>query len=140
MPEYLLDTNHATHLLSRTRGLVERIESVAARGDRFAISMTVLGELYYAVYASRRRDQNLEALTAFLNDVVVWPFDEVAAEEFGRIQAEQKNKGKKIPPTDSQIAAVCRIHNLILLSDDRHFQFVDGLHVQNWLRSAEENP
>ena len=136
MSNYLLDTNHATHLLAKHQTLVERISRASHRGDRFSISMTVLGELHFAVFASTRRAQNLHALGEFLQDVVLWPFDEAAAEEFGRIQAEQKKKGKQIPPTDSQIAAVCRLQDLTVLTDDRHFQFVDNLRVENWLRSS----
>ncbi len=137
MPDYLLDTNHVTHLLAENQILVDRIRRGSGRGERFSISMTVLGELYYAVFASSRRAQNSNALRSFLHDTIVLPFDEAAAKEFGRIQAEQKKKGRPIPPTDSQIAAVCRLRDLTLLTDDRHFQFVDNLHVENWLRSKD---
>ena len=66
-------------------------------------------------------------------DIILWPFDERAAEEFGRIQAEQKAKGRPIPPLDAQIAAVARVHGLVLLTADHHFTFVDGIAVENWL-------
>ena len=54
MPDYLLDTNHIIHLLNGLESLRQRIQ-VAEDTQRFSISMTVLGELYYAVYASQRR-------------------------------------------------------------------------------------
>lgn len=99
--------------------------------------MTVLGELYYAAYASRRREENLDRLKAFLDAVRLWKFNRRAAEEFGRIQAEQKAKGKPIPPLDAQIAAVARVHGLMVLSAsaDVHFAWVDRLSVENWLQS-----
>ena len=100
MPEYLLDTNHVTHLLAQNDHLVEKVRDSASRDARFSISMTVLGELYFAVYASRRHDENLENLNLFLEEAVLRPFDEAAAQEFGRIQAEQKKKGRPIPPMD----------------------------------------
>jgi len=75
-------------------------------GHRFGISVTVLGELYFAVYASQQRAHNLQTLRDFLSDTILWSFDKAAAEEFGRIQAEQKAKGCPIPPLDAQIAAV----------------------------------
>ena len=133
MPDYLLDTNHVTPLLGGSEALRQRLEAAAATGATFGISMTVLGELFYAAYASQRRDDNLQALRAVMADIVIWPYDEAAAEEFGRIQAEQKVKGRPIPPTDAQIAAVARLHNLILLTADHHFQFMDRLTVENWL-------
>jgi len=133
MPDYLLDTNHATQLLGGSEILRQQLETAAATGATFGIPMTVLGELLYAVYASQRRDDNLQALRAFAADVVIWPYDEAAAEEFGRIQAEQKAKGRPIPPSDAQIAAVARLHHLTLLTADHHFQFIEHLTVENWL-------
>jgi predicted nucleic acid-binding protein len=89
MPDYLLDTNHATQLLGGNESLRQRVQAAAVSGDTFSISMTVLGELYYAAYASRRRDENLQAVRAFAADVLLHAFDESAADEFGRIQSEQ---------------------------------------------------
>jgi tRNA(fMet)-specific endonuclease VapC len=57
----------------------------------------------------------------------------MAAEEYGRIRAELKAKGRPIPGTDAQIAAVARLHDLTVLSTDHHFQYVDNLRVESWL-------
>ncbi len=133
MTDYLLDTNHASRFLDGMEPLKGRIEAAIDAGDRFGISVTVLGELFFAAYASQRREANLQAVRDFLADAVLWPFDEAAAEEFGRIQAEQKAKGRPIPPLDAQIAAVARVYGLTLLTADRHFQFVDDLTIENWL-------
>lgn len=48
-------------------------------------------------------------------------------EEFGKIQAEQKAKGKSIPSIDAQIDAVARVHNVTVLTTDQHFNLVDDL-------------
>nr|BAL58413.1 PilT domain protein [Candidatus Acetothermum autotrophicum] len=129
-----MDTNHVSHFLAGHRTLQARIRASQGQGDIYGISMTVLGELYYAVYASQRQKENLTRLKSFLDSVLLWEFDRAAAEEFGRIQAEQKAKGKPIPPTDAQIAAVARVRDLTVLSDDVHFTFVDRLRVENWLK------
>ena len=132
MASYLLDTNHVSWLMTQQGSLVARLRQAQAAGDRFGISVTVLGELYYAVYASQRRAENLRRLQSLVGALLLWPLDALAAEEFGRIQAEQKAKGRPIPPLDAQIAAVARVNNLILLTDDEHFTFVDGITVENW--------
>jgi tRNA(fMet)-specific endonuclease VapC len=132
MPDYLLDTNHATHLLGGSGNLLQRMTGTRPEAV-FGISVTVLGELYYAAYASQRRDDNLLAVNTFAADSLIWPYDEAAAEEFGRIQAEQKAKGRPIPSADAQIAAVARRHSLVVLSADHHFRFVNNLTVENWL-------
>jgi tRNA(fMet)-specific endonuclease VapC len=134
MTNYLLDTNHASWLMAQREPLVARLRQAQTTGDRFGISITILGELYYAVYASLRRAENLRRLQALAGALLLWPFDALAAEEFGRIQAEQKAKGRPIPPLDAQIAAVARVNDLIILTDDRHFAFVDGITIDNWSR------
>jgi tRNA(fMet)-specific endonuclease VapC len=133
MASYLLDTNHASRLMAQQEPISSRIRQAQTSGDQFGLSMTVLGELYYAVHASQHQAQNLRRLQILLDALLLWPFDELAAETFGRIQAEQKARGLPIPPMDAQIAAVARLHGLIVLTADRHFQFVAGLIVQNWL-------
>jgi tRNA(fMet)-specific endonuclease VapC len=101
-------------------------------GDRFGISMTVLAELYFAVHASRHFEQNLRRLETTISALLVWPFDEAAAEEFGRIQAEQKSAGLPIPPLDAQIAAVARSRGLTVLTSDGHFRYISGLDFADW--------
>ncbi len=134
MTDYLLDTNHVSRFLAGDSHLKARVEASRNQEDRFGISMTVLGELFYAAYASQRREENLKRLETFLGSVLVWEFDREAAREFGVLQAEQKAKGKPIPPLDAQIAAVARVHGLTVLSADAHFTWVDLLSVENWLQ------
>ena len=131
--DYLLDTNHASKLLEGNESLSSRVSALKNSGSRFGISMSVVGELFFAVYASRRKDENLQQLKRFLEDIIIWDYDITVAEEFGKIQAEQKEKGKPIPSIDAQIAAGARIHNLTVLTTDQHFNVVEGLNVENWL-------
>lgn len=95
--------------------------------------MPAVGELYFAIYASHRFDENMTNLRSLLASIVVLPFDATAAEEYGRIRAELKVAGRPIPSTDAQIAAVARVHQLTVLTADRHFQYVDRLSAQSWL-------
>jgi tRNA(fMet)-specific endonuclease VapC len=132
MTSYLLDTNHASWLMARQESIVARLDQAQASGAQFGISITVLAELYYAVYASQRRAENLNRLQLLAEALLLWPFDALAAEEFGRIQAEQKAKGRPIPPLDAQIAAVARVNDLVLLTDDHHLTMVEGIRVENW--------
>jgi tRNA(fMet)-specific endonuclease VapC len=133
MAEYLLDTNHASNLMAGAEPLASLVRRARAAGDRFGLSITVLGELYYAAFASRRQDENLRRLRALVASLALWSFDEPAAELFGRIRAEQRAAGRPIPPLDVQIAAIARAHGLVLLTADHHFQFVAGLTIENWL-------
>jgi tRNA(fMet)-specific endonuclease VapC len=132
MTSYLLDTNHASWLMARQESIVARLRQAQASGAQFGISITVLAELYFAVYASQRRSENLNRLQSLARALLLWPFDALAAEEFGHIQAEQKARGRPIPPLDAQIAAVARVNDLVLLTDDHHLTMVEGIRVENW--------
>lgn len=133
MANYLLDTNHASKIMANDQQLALRVVAARTTEAHFYISITVLAELYFAIYASRNQEENLRRLNDLLRWVLIWPFDEVAAVEFGKIQAELRAKGRPIRPMDAQIAAVARVRRAILLTADRHFQFVDELTVENWL-------
>ncbi len=132
MTVYLFDTNHA----SRIMGSRDQMEALITRrtqvGDRFFTCVTVLGELYFAAYASSRRTYNLQNIEVLIDHIPVLDFDLAAAEEYGRIKTELKAKGRPIPGTDAQIAAVARLHGLAVLSSDRHFQHIDSLEAKNW--------
>lgn len=133
MTNYLLDTNHAAKVMSNSDELQAVLTNRGQAEDRFFISITILSELYYAAYASNRQAANLENISTLVSHIPVLNFDQAAAEEYGRVKAEQKAKGRPIPGTDAQIAAVARLHNLTILSADKHFGYVDNLSVENWL-------
>jgi len=133
MTAYLLDTNHAAQVMAGPDALRELLVRRGQPDDHFFISITVLSELYFAAYASQHQVQNLQSVNRLLDHIPLLDFDLLTAEEYGRIKAELKAKGRPIPGTDVQIAAVARLHNLIVLSADRHFQYVDNLQVESWL-------
>jgi len=51
------------------------------------------------------------------------------------IHVSLKRKGRPIPDADILIAATAQTQNLILVSADSHFQWVDDLIVENWLNT-----
>ena len=133
MTSYLIDTNHASAFMSNTQPLTQRVIQLAKDGERFYLCIPVVAELYFAVYASKHRDQNLANLKRMLENIAILDFDIAAAGEYGLIKSELKAKGRPIPGTDAQIAAIARLHNLVVLSADCHFRYVENLQVENWL-------
>lgn len=130
---YLFDTNHAIAHLNGDPRLATHLSAAQIAGDTFAMSTIVLGELYYGAYASQHVSENLAKLAAFAAQLIVVDFDTAAASEFGKIKAEQRSKGKPLPTADAQIAAIARLHGFTVLTNDAHFQQIDGLSVDNWL-------
>lgn len=112
----LFDTNHAIAHLNGDPRLAPRLMAAKAAGDRFVLTTTVLGELYYGAHASQQIAENLAKLEAFATQLDVYSFDSPAANEFGKIKAEQRASGKPISTADAQIAAVARLHGFVVLS------------------------
>ena len=132
MSRYLLDTNHAGLLLNESAPLWTRVHGSV--DDAFYLCQPSVGELWYMVFNSTRVKENRRQLEALLSAFATLNFDADSAMEFGKIQVELRKKGRPIPAIDSQIAAIAREQDLILLTSDGHFANVDSLRVENWVQ------
>ena len=93
MMRYLLDTGIAQDFIARDVKVVERVDVTRRGGNRIGICTPVLGELWSGVEGSISRDRNLQRLRAALSRLVVWPYTNEAAEQFGRVFAELRRIG-----------------------------------------------
>src|ERR1043165_5897581 len=128
METFLLDTNHAS-----ARWLGDRRLNLFPVDDRFALCYPSLGELWFMVHNSTKRIQNELRLREFISAFQILNFDARAAEEFGLIRTELRKAGRPIKTIDAKIAAIARVNNLIVLTADKHFSYIDGLRHENWL-------
>jgi tRNA(fMet)-specific endonuclease VapC len=132
MTRYLLDTNHASLLLRRIPQITDRVRT-AVDVELFLCRPSV-AELWFMIFKGAKVDANRAELEVFLRDFRHVEFDAAAAVEFGRIKAHVRKIGKPMPDVDIQIAAIARVNNLVLLTDDAHFNSVPGMTLQNWVR------
>lgn len=98
----------------------------------------VVGELWHMVYYSysRRQAENIVELEMLLSLSPILTDDEMSAREYGRIRAEMRQQGITLPPVDTMIAAIARVHDLIVLTSDSDFSCIPHLKVDNWLNSS----
>ena len=132
---YLLDTNAAIAIINgKPVGVRSRLQRVAPRSARIAISSIVLFELWYGVARSERQRDNAERLRVFLSGAIgVAPFDEDDAATAGKIRASLEQHGKPIGPYDLLIAAqALRIGATLVTANVSEFQRVEGLIWQDW--------
>jgi tRNA(fMet)-specific endonuclease VapC len=133
MKRYLLDTGIAQDFVNDRRGVRARADAERLQGNRIGICTPVLGELWSGVEGSESRDKNLKRLRHGLSRLTVWPYDEAAAAEFGRIFAELKRLGRPIQQVDMQVAAIAfTLGDCIVVSCDGDMKEVPGLPVENW--------
>ena len=138
----LLDTDHVSVLKYSDspafRRLVARME--AAAGQAFGVTIVSAEEQMRGWLAeiNRNRDvhrqvpayEELARLFSFFSRFPLIPFDAQAADEFKRLRKEKL----RIGTMDLKIAAIALARGLLLLSSNqRDFQRVPGLRVENWL-------
>jgi tRNA(fMet)-specific endonuclease VapC len=133
MIRYLLDAGIAGDFINRRRGVYDRARAETAEGNRVGIAMPVLAELAYGVEWSASRGRNMQRLRLALGAWTVWPLDQKAAFEYGRIAAELRRIGRPMQVVDMMVAAVAfSLGNGTVVSGDSDLSAVPGLTVENW--------
>ena len=130
---YLLDTGIAQEFIGRNAKVVQRVDDARHAGNRIGICTPVLGELWSGVEGSISRDRNLHRLRLALSRLVVWPYTNEAAEQFGRVFAELRRIGRSMQQIDIMVAAIAfALGNCTVVSKDTDLAAIPGLEVENW--------
>src|SRR5690349_14191369 len=129
---YLLNINACVHHLNgRAPRLRNRLRSI--RPNDVALCSVVKGELFAGAGRSVDPTRTLARLNTFMAPFVSLPFDDAAAEIYGRIRAQLEAAGTPIGPYDLQIAAIALVHELTLVTHNtREFSRVVGLRIEDW--------
>jgi tRNA(fMet)-specific endonuclease VapC len=89
--------------------------------------------LWFGVERSASRERNRQLLRRALSAWTIWPFDEPAAAEYGRIAALLRGLGRPIQQIDIQIAAVAlSLGKTTVVSEDGDLGAIPGLDVESW--------
>jgi tRNA(fMet)-specific endonuclease VapC len=129
----VLDSDHCIAILREQLDLRDWVPSV----ESLAVTAVSVGELMHGVYKSARRQENLARLSVLLAALVILPFDEAAARQFGRIKAELERDGSTLGDLDLQIASIAVARGISLIThNQRHFQRVPDLITEDWLEQG----
>mgnify|MGYP002641510922 CR=1 FL=1 len=130
---YLLDTNICIYIQRRKPNEVLVRFQKLKPGDA-AISVVTWGELLYGAEKSRQRKMALQLLEEFQTFIPVLSMPENAGETYGEIRATLESSGTPIGNNDLWIAAHAKAAGLtVVTNNEREFQRVPGLKVQNWV-------
>ncbi len=134
---YLLDTNIVTAHLKQNERIITKLEEVSLQGQKAFVS----GISYYeikrgllAVNATRK----LSIFNTFCQTYRLLLLDDIEIlEKASEIYADLKQRGRPIQDADILIAATAIIRGLILVSNDSDLLRVQGVTVENWLRTED---
>ena len=130
---YMLDTNICIYMIKqKPRQVIEKLKSM--NESDLCISSITYSELLYGAEKSANIAKNLLALTLFLSNVEILPYDENASVDYGLIRAELERKGKPIGPLDMLIASHAKSLKMTLVTNNvKEFERVSGLKIENWV-------
>lgn len=133
---YLLDTNVLSEpaRIKPNDNVMKRFENF---NGKFATASIVWHELVYGCALlpnSKRKSQIQSYLSTLLdNGLVIFSYNQSAAEWFGRQRASLQAQGKTVAYADGEIAAVAAVNNLTLVTGNTDdFQGFENLMLENW--------
>jgi tRNA(fMet)-specific endonuclease VapC len=127
-PPVIVDTN----ALSAIADERDRIRELLGTAKGIAVPVIAIGEYRSGIVRSRDFLRYRQWLDEFLLASRVLDIDESTTHRYAEVSLELRKVGKPIPTNDIWIAALCRQHELPLLSRDRHFDAVSGIQRIEW--------
>lgn len=129
---HLLDSNTCIRYLNGQSESIRR-NLEARRPEEIVLCSVVKAELIYGAVKSARPESNLEKLRRFTEPFSSLPFDDGAAEVYGRIRTSLERKGTPIGPNDLLIAAIAIAHGAILVTHNTdEFRRLEDLRLEDW--------
>ena len=130
---YLLDTNICIYCINRK--YPQLFDKVLLRHQQFGISVSAISkaEMYAGSYrrrASARYRQEQDKCFSYFPSL---PFDDKAADVYGRIHARLRDRGQLMGVADMQIAAIAMANDLTVVTHDvRGFTRLPDLPTEDW--------
>ena len=130
----LLDTNICIYIIKKKPDqVIERLRNT--RVPDVGVSSITLSELEYGVAKSARPEQNKLAIVEFLAPLEILPYDDMAAQEYGKVRVYLEKQGTPIGSMDMLIAAHALSLNCILVTNNEsEFRRIPALKIENWAR------
>jgi tRNA(fMet)-specific endonuclease VapC len=124
----IVDTNALSAFADGSSHAIAALQAA----DEVSLPVIVLGEFRYGITHSRRHREYEAWLEQYLPAFRVLEVTAETAVEYALLRSELRHLGKPIPANDVWIAALCRQHDLSLLSRDAHFDHIKRLRRQTW--------
>ncbi|MEW6374231.1 MAG: PIN domain-containing protein [Thermodesulfobacteriota bacterium] len=131
---YCLDTDILIEYFRGNRTIRRRIENLTGE-DRIGLIWLTVYEFFKGIFISEKPDEE-KFLRELVRTCLILEASYEAAKIGGRIYATLKKKGKLINDADILIASIAKAHDAVLVTNnEEHFARVDGLKIENWLKS-----
>lgn len=128
---FLLDTNIVSYLL-RDQNPTLKSKFLRTPPADIAVSTISEAEVQFGIAKKPGAAKLRLAADNFLAGIAVLPWDSAAARAYGPLRAEQERKGRPLSVEDLMIAAHALSQDLVLITNDQAFRFVEGIRMEDW--------
>ncbi|MCK5148674.1 PIN domain-containing protein [bacterium] len=131
---YLIDTDIIIYWLNGSFPLInDKIDSI--EDNCIFISSITVAELYFGAHNSSKIEDNLILVNELVSEINIVNFTVESGKQFGIIKADIRHRGRSLNDSDIFIAATAISNNLILVTNnEKHFQRIENLNLQNWVK------
>lgn len=123
---YLVDSSVLVPFLKQDAVISQRL----AKLTNFYVSSIAPGELYHGAVRSAYVERNRTDVDKLASTAIILVIDGTAAKRYGILKRIQEMKGLMLPDNDLWIAATAFQFGLTLVTRDRHFNWIDGLAIE----------
>lgn len=127
MMRVLIDTNIYSLAMRGDNEVIDYLRRI----DQIGFSSISIGELWSGFKGGDSLDKNRSELHQFLDSprVIIFVVDAETAEYYAEVLQQLKKAGTPIPTNDIWIAACAIQHGFKVLTRDKHFKRIAGLHL-----------
>jgi tRNA(fMet)-specific endonuclease VapC len=125
MNKILIDTNIYSLAMRGDSTVIDILQ----QSSQIGITSISMGELLSGFKGGSKEMENRKELNQFLDSprVTFYAIDAESAEYYSAILNQLKKQGTPIPTNDIWIAAVAFQQGLQMVTNDKHFSYIDGL-------------
>ena len=127
MANFLLDTNHASPLVTVIHPLRVHVLKRISAGDKFYLTVPVIAETLFGLRTTPRAESNVKEWEMLRTQMGWLPVDEQDALYSALLRSVLRRRGRQLNAMHGLIAAVALRSNMILLTTDGDFEAVSGL-------------
>lgn len=128
IPRLLLDTNAVSDFAESEPAIMELLAEVQV----LALPVVVVGEYRFGIAQARNVADYHLWLERLITQTDVLNITDETTLHYAEVRLDLKRIGRPIPMNDVWIAALCRQHELPILSRDQHFDVVPKIKRLAW--------
>jgi len=132
--DFLMDTNMVSAMLRQDKNVYKRVALVDFAKQTIFISTITYYETKRGLLATQATRKMKDFDKICQKYEMLGTDSETVLDKASEIYANLKRRGELLPDADILIAAVALNYNLTLVTDDNHFNRIEGLKIENWLR------